>query len=127
MKKSSFDTVGFLKLAVPSYLMPFVFSGSSGFLLNKSDLIKASYSTIALPSLFATIISFILLWQLQKRQQFIFGRLVVTPVLVTLMILFSLLVIRVFRMDDFVWDILPSVGIGTAIVTLTTPLKKSSK
>lgn len=124
MEKSTFNKSSFLKLAIPSYLIPLAFSGTSGLLLNKPELIKASYSTIALASLLATVACFTLLWQLQKRQLFLVNRFIMTLILVLLMVFLSLGIIYGLRLEKYIWDILPSVIIGSAIVTLTQPLKK---
>ena len=120
----SFDRKAFVKAAFPSYFFPMVMSFTGGYFSNNQTLMKASYSTIALPSLLVTILCFVLLWQFQKRQLFIMHRLLMAFFLSVLMIVLALFVIWLCNLQAFMYDILPSTLIGVVLLSLMKPLKK---
>lgn len=118
------NTLAFFKAIIPSYFFPLISAGLPGYLLDKPDLMHASYSTIALPSLFATIICFGLLQLFKKKQIFLYDRLPMTFFLGSIMILLSLMIIYLFYLDDSLLNIVSSSFIGSAIVIFTNPLTK---
>ncbi|WP_112377876.1 hypothetical protein [Flagellimonas maritima] len=124
--KKSFCGNAFLKAALPSYLFPLLSSAIPAYFLDKPDLLKASYTTIAMPSLFATVICFILLWQFQERQIFIINRIVMALVLGITMVLLALGVIYIFKWETGIWNILISSFLGAAIVAMMKPLTKTT-
>jgi len=121
-KISAFNSSAFLKAIIPSYFFPFVSSGLPGYFLDKSDLMHASYSTIALPSLLATMFCFALLSLFQKRQIFLFNRPTMTFILGLLVVLLATIITSIFQLETVIWNIVPSAFIGAAIVTMTKPL-----
>lgn len=122
-KIPNFEVKAFFKAAFPSYFFPFVSSFLPGYFLNKPNLMQASYSSIAFPSLIATIISFGLLWQFQKRQVFIYNRFMLTFILGSVMVVLATIIIEIFNIQIGIWNIILSAFIGTAIVVMTKPLK----
>jgi len=124
-KISSFDTNTFFKAAIPAYFFPFLSSGIPGYILDKPDLVQASYGSIALPSLLATVLCFGLLWQFQKRQLFLINRFAMTLILGLTMVAIAICIVIFFQLQKDFWYIVPSAFIGTAIVALTKPLKKT--
>ncbi|OJJ20175.1 hypothetical protein BKI52_17025 [marine bacterium AO1-C] len=123
-KISSFNQSAFLKAAIPSYFGPFIMSGLPGYFLNNPVLMKASYSTIALPSLIATIISFVLLWQFQKQQVLLINRFLLAFMMGMGMSVLALFYVLLFNMQAYKFDIIPSAFIGGAIVALTNRIGK---
>lgn len=122
---AQFGVRQFFKIAIPSYLFPLVFSGLPGYLLNKQELMQASYSTIALPSLLATSLCFLLLAQFQRRQVFLLPRIQIAIVFVLFTICLSCLVIGIFKLHTEYLNIVPSACIGAAVVSMSKPLKKT--
>jgi len=121
---SQFGPKQFLKAALPSYLAPILTAGLPGYFLNKPELLRASYTSIALPSLISTILTFIILSQFQKTQVFLYNRFIITFVMGGFMVLLAFLIIFFFDLHQYIWDIVPSAFLGAAIVALTNPLKK---
>ena len=120
-----FSKEAFLKSAFPAYFFPLIMSGGPAYFLNKPELLKASYSTIALPSLIATVICFFLLKYLKEKQLFMLHRIVISLLLVVVIGVLSLLTIQIFNLWSYLLDILPSAGLGAGIIGMTKPLKKN--
>ena len=120
-----FGVKQFLKAAIPSYVAPLISPGLPAYFLNKQELLQASYSSIALSSLIATILSFIILSQFQKRQVLLFNRFKMTAILGLSMVIVAVLVVIFLGLQSSASNIVPSVFIGAAIVALTNPLKKN--
>lgn len=126
-KVPTFGTSQFLKASLPSYFAPMLSAGIPAYFLEKDELLHASYSTIALPSLIATIICFLLLAQFQKRQIFLFSRLTTAILLGFLMLGLSGIIVSLFGLQSEALTICFSAFIGAAIVSFTTPAKKINK
>lgn len=125
-KTQQFSTAAFFKAALPSYFFPLVSAGLPGYFLDKPALMHASYSTIAVPSLLATILCFGLLRLFKKKQIFLFNRIRMTFYLGAIMILLSICATYIFQLQDAFLNIVPSAFIGTAIVVMTNPLNKKN-
>ena len=120
-----FSKEAFLKSAFPAYFFPLIMSGGPAYFLNKPELLKASYSTIALPSLIATVICFFLLKYLKEKQLLLFHRVLITLFLIVSIGILSLLIIQIFDLWTYLLDILPSAALGAGIIGMTKPLKKN--
>jgi len=125
--KYSSTSVTLFKLVISSYFLPLLISGTSGFFLNKPELLRASYSTIALPSLIATIICLVLLFQLQKNQLLLLNRRAIASLLGLIISVLTFLVILLFQLQHYLLDILPSAVIGAIVVGFNHPFQSSKK
>ncbi len=125
--KTSFSTVSFFKAALPSYFFPFMCSGLSGYFLDKPDLMNASYTTIAIPSLLATVFSFAILAYFQKRGILLIHKFKMTLLLSSVLTILAFLVIYTFQLERETGDIITSTVLGTAILTLTKPIKNKQE
>lgn len=124
-KIQMFSKQAFLKSALPAYFFPLIMSGGPAYFLNKPELLKASYSTIALPSLIATVICFFLLKYLKEKQLLLLHRIVISLLLIVSIGALSLLIIQIFDLWTYLLDILPSAALGAGIIGMTKPLKKN--
>jgi len=113
-----------LRVSIPAYMMPLVMPGIPAYVLGKADLLRASYTTIGLSSLTATIICFVILAVFQKRQVLIINRFKMMFLLGFVIVTLASVIVFLFNLQDSIFDIAPSAFIGTAIVSLTNPLKK---
>lgn len=125
MKKNIFSSRALLKSAIPSYLFPLLFSGIPGYLMDNPDLILASYTTISLSSLLATIVCFGLLGLFQSKQILLYNKYIVSLGLCLLMVIVSFSIINIFNLHNAYWNIIPSAIIGAVIIALTKPLQKN--
>ncbi|OCK42887.1 hypothetical protein BA195_08245 [Tenacibaculum soleae] len=114
---SNFTTKAFLLAAIPAYFFPLVMSWFSGWILNNPILMKASYTSIAIPSLVATIIVHLLLQQMKFVQKFPKNKYVRIMVMTVLMVVFSLVIIKLTNLEAYMLDIIPSSILGAIITT----------
>ncbi|MEN0002794.1 MAG: hypothetical protein AAF798_01575 [Bacteroidota bacterium] len=114
----------FLKAALPSYFAPWITPGLPAYFMGNEELLRASYTSIAIPSLLATIICFFILAYFQRKQIFLLHRFRMVFLLGIPMILLALLLVYLLNLEAYTFDIVLSAFIGTAIVTLTNPLQK---
>ena len=114
-----FNLNAFLKAAFMSYVFPLVSTILPGYFLDKPDLIQASYSTISVSSLIATVICFGLLRIFIKRQILIFNKFEIAVFFSALMVLLAICVINVFQIHDATWNIVPSAIIGAVMLAMT--------
>lgn len=121
---NQFSQSAFFKSILPAYFFPLIMSGGPGYILDKPQLLKASYSSIALPSLIATIICFLLLKYLSKKQIFLLKRIPCSAFLILIIGLLSLLTINLFGLYQYLLDIIPSALIAAIIIGMTKPLNK---
>jgi len=119
---TNFTTKALLLVAIPAYFFPSVMSWFSGWVLNNAILMKASYTSIAIPSLVATIIVYLLLRQMQLFQKFPKNKYVRIVVMTVLMIIFSLIIIKLVKLEAYVLDIIPSTILGAIITAWKFPL-----
>lgn len=116
--QSPFSLRSLMSAVVPAYVFPTLMSFISGFLLQKNDLMVASYSSIGLSSLVSTLFSFILLWQLELRQILIYNRLVRSLLIILLMVSLGTVCISLFQLQSERFNITFSAFLGAAIVTI---------
>lgn len=121
---NNFTTKAFLSVAIPSYFFPAIMSWTSGWVLENSALMKASYVSIAIPSLVATILVYLLLQQFYKMQKKPKNRYVRALFITILMAVLSLLIIKLFKLEPYMFDILFSSTLGTIITIWKFPLKQ---
>lgn len=114
---SNFTTKAFLLAAIPAYFFPSVMSWFSGWIFNNPILMKASYTSIAIPSLVATIIVYLLLQQMEFVQKFPKNKYVRIMVMTVLMVVFSLIIIKLTNLEAYMLDIIPSSILGAIITT----------
>lgn len=126
LEHNSFTTKAFLSVAIPSYFFPAIMSWTSGWFIGNSVLMKASYLSIATPSLVATILVYLFLQQLQKNQIFPAKKHIRALFIILGIASLSLLIIKLFKLEPYKFDILLSSTIGTVITILKFPLKKYS-
>ncbi|WBX77624.1 hypothetical protein PG911_05035 [Tenacibaculum ovolyticum] len=120
--ETNFTTKNLLLVAIPAYFFPSVMSWFSGWILDNTILMKASYTSIAIPSLVATIIVYFILRQMQLFKKFPQNKYVRILVMMVLMILFSLIIIKLFKLEVYMLDIIPSSILGAIITTWKFPL-----
>ncbi len=99
-------------------------SFTSGYFLNKPDLMRASYSTIATPSLIASLLTFILLWRMEAAQKFPANKIVRALFMVIATVTLGFMAILCFGLQENAFDILSSSFLGAVITTLTQPMTK---
>ncbi|WP_272148561.1 hypothetical protein [Tenacibaculum aiptasiae] len=126
LEYNNFTTKSFLSVAMPSYLFPAIMSWISGWILENPELMKASYKSIALPSLIATIFVYLILKELQKNQKILKERYTKTFFIIITIASLSLLIINLFKLESYKFDILLSSTIGTVITIWKFSLKKHS-
>ncbi|MBB2951325.1 hypothetical protein [Sphingobacterium sp. JUb56] len=109
--------------AIPAYVFPALMSFISAFVLQKTDLMMASYTTIGLSSLLSTILSFIILWQFELRQIFVRKKWVGSLLIILLMIGMGMLCTSLFKLQSERFNIITSVFLGATILTIRQHIK----
>ncbi|MCW3466178.1 hypothetical protein [Chitinophaga nivalis] len=130
MKNNNYQPVTFslralLAAAVPAYIFPTGMSFLSGFFLHKKELMQASYTTIGLSSLLATICSFILLWQCDARGLFVQNQSIRSSLIILLMMGMGLLCTYLLQLPSERFNIIFSAFLGAAIVTIRQQVKNN--
>lgn len=130
MKNRNYPTADFnlrtlVIAAVPAYVFPALMSFISGFFLQKTDLMMASYTTIGLSSLLSTIFSFIILWQFESRQVFVKKKWIRSLLIIISMIVFGTLCISIFKLQSERFNITFSAFLGAAILTIRQHVKNN--
>lgn len=115
---SAFTAQALIAATVPAYAFPTVMSFLPGYFLQKADLMAASYSTIGLSSLLSTILSFILLWQCERRQILVHNKLVRSIVVVITMMGLGVLCAFLFHLESECFNIVLSAFIGATILSV---------
>lgn len=109
--------------AIPAYVFPALMSFISAFVLQKTDLMMASYTTIGLSSLLSTILSFIILWQFELRQLFVRKKWVGSLLIILLMIGLGMLCTSLFKLQSERFNIITSAFLGATILTIRQHIK----
>ncbi|MCS3556434.1 MULTISPECIES: hypothetical protein [unclassified Sphingobacterium] len=109
--------------AIPAYVFPALMSFISAFVLQKTDLMMASYTTIGLSSLLSTILSFIILWQFELRQIFVRKKWVGSLLIILLMIGLGMLCTSLFKLQSERFNIITSAFLGATIITIRQHIK----
>ncbi|WP_316839263.1 hypothetical protein [Pedobacter gandavensis] len=121
----TFNLRSLIVAAVPAYVFPALMSFASGFILQKNELMSASYTSIGLSSLLSTVFSFILLWQFDSRQILVQNKLFRSVFIVMLMMSLGMLCSTIFNLQSERFNITFSAFLGAAILTIRQALKKS--
>lgn len=122
--QSTFNFRALITAGLPAYIFPTLMSFISGFLLHKNELMAASYSSIGLSSLFSTLGSFVVLWQLESRRILVRNKLIRSLLIIVLMMCLGTLCILLFQLQHERFNILFSVFLGAAIFTIRDLLIK---
>jgi H+/Cl- antiporter ClcA len=122
----NFNTKRLVSAVVPSYVSPAIMSFIPGYLLNKSDLMSASYTTIAIPSLIASLLTYFLLWRMEVAQNFPSNKIVRTLIMAVTMVTLGFLAILAFGLQTDTLNIIPSCFLGAVITTLTQKMSKQN-
>src|SRR5215217_2431774 len=120
---SGFNLRALMVAALPAYIFPTLMSFISGFFLQKTDLMAASYTTIGLSSLSSTIFSFIILWQFEARQIFTQSKWIRSLLIILLMISLGMLCASIFKLQSERFNITFSAFLGAAILTIRQHVK----
>ncbi|CAL2085682.1 hypothetical protein [Tenacibaculum sp. 190524A02b] len=124
LDENSFTTKTFIKAIVPAYLFPGVMAWCSGWMIKNEIVMKNSFVSIAIPSLIATVISFLILWLMQRINKFPENKFVRVGLLLVIIMSLALVTIELGNMQNYRFDILLSSLIGTVIITWKVKLKK---
>ncbi|WP_232279311.1 hypothetical protein [Myroides odoratimimus] len=83
---------------------------------------NASYSTIGLPSLLATILSFFILWQFECRQILVHSKALRALLIIPFMVGLGALSAYVLHLPSEYFNIMLSAFIGATIITIRQKL-----
>lgn len=122
---STFNLRSLILAAVPAYVFPALMSFTSGFFLQKNELMSASYTSIGLSSLLSTVISFMILWQFESRQILAQNKLLRAVLIVMLMISLGMACSTLLNLQSERFNITFSAFLGAAILTIRQQIKKS--
>jgi len=120
---SDFSLRSLMIAAVSAYIFPALMSFISGFFLQKTDLMMASYTTVGLSSLLSTVLSFIILWQFKSRQIFVRKKWIRSLLIILLMIGLGTLCTSIFKLQSERFNITFSAFLGAAILTIRHHVK----
>lgn len=123
---SAFSLKAMMFMALPSYFFPAVTAWLSGWVLHKKEIMQASFISIAIPSLIATLVTYGFFWVVKepfKTQK----RIIKVIAMLGLNLLLAGCLMSIFRLYQFKFDIILSTVIGTVITTwkVSTPKKLS--
>ena len=122
--RSNFNEKRLASIAVPSYIFPLIMSFTPGYFLNDLELMRASYSSIALPSLLSSLLTFALLWRMEVAQKFPSNNIVRILLMVLIMASLGIVAIFVFDLQADAFNILFSSFLGALITTSTQKINK---
>ncbi|WP_222539219.1 hypothetical protein [Pedobacter polysacchareus] len=122
---STFNLRSLILAAVPAYVFPALMSFTSGFFLQKNELMSASYTSIGLSSLLSTVVSFMILWQFEFRQILAQNKLLRSVLIVMLMISLGMACSTLLNLQSERFNITFSAFLGAAILTIRQQIKKS--
>jgi magnesium-transporting ATPase (P-type) len=97
----------------------------SGWFMKNNELMQASYTTIAITSLLATIICYTLLWIMQKLQFFPANKFIRTLILTLIIVCIALIIINFTALKSEAFNILVSSILGSSITTWKQPISKT--
>lgn len=120
---SAFNLRSLIAAAVPSYVFPTLMSFLSGYFLQKAELMAASYTTIGLSSLVSTLLSFMILWQLELRQVLVQNKWIRSMLIILLMISLGALCTSILNLRSEYFNIMFSAFLGAAIITIRQKVK----
>ncbi|MDV2447219.1 hypothetical protein CMU93_06860 [Elizabethkingia anophelis] len=120
---SDFSLQSMIAAALPSYIFPAAMSFLSGYFLQKTELMAASYSTIGLSSLISTILSFIILWQLSMKRILVRNKSIRSLLIILLMMALGLAFTFVTNFTSELFNITFSAFLGALIITVRQQIK----
>jgi len=120
---SAFNFRSLVLAAVPSYVFPTLMSFLSGYFLQKTELMTASYTTIGLSSLVSTLLSFMILWQLELKQILVQNKWVRALLIILLMISLGAFCASLLDLPSEYFNITFSAFLGAAIITIRQKVK----
>ncbi|HVI45869.1 MAG TPA: hypothetical protein VM802_13425 [Chitinophaga sp.] len=120
---STYNLHSFVMAVVPAYVFPALMSFIAGFLLQQTDLMQASYSTIGLSSLLSTVFSFIILWQLDLGRILVQKKRIRALLVILLMTGIGALCVSILKLPSERFNITFSAFLGAAILTIRQLVK----
>lgn len=120
---SAFSLRALILAAVPSYVFPALMSFLSGYFLQKTELMMASYTTIGLSSLISTLLSFMILWQFELKQILVQNKWVRALLIILLMISLGVFCAFLLDLPSEYFNITFSAFLGAAIITIRQKVK----
>lgn len=120
---STFNLRSLVAAAVPSYVFPTLMSFLSGYFLQKAELMAASYTTIGLSSLVSTLLSFMILWQLELRQVLVQNKWVRSLLIISLMISLGAFCAAILNLPSEYFNMMFSAFLGATIITIRQKVK----
>ncbi len=121
--KNSFSVKKFLLAIIPSYFFPALMSWTPGWIMNDQELMNSSYTSIATPSLLATILVYLILWKVQIDQNSLKNRYTRIALMLLVTLSIACLFILLFNFQEFVFNIILSTILGTVITAWNHPAK----
>lgn len=121
--RSSFNLRALILAAIPAYLFPVLMAFTSGYFLQKKELMTASYTTIGLSSLLSTICSFMILWQLESRQIMVQKKMTRSILIILSMIGLGVCFASIFQLQSECFNITFSAFLGATILTIRQKVK----
>ncbi|WP_435263665.1 hypothetical protein [Tenacibaculum sp. nBUS_03] len=119
----SFSVKKFLLASIPSYFFPAVMSWTPGWIMNDKELMSSSYSTIATPSLIATVLVYLILWKVESDNNSLKNRYTRIFFMLLVTISIACLFILLFNFHEFKFNIIVSTILGTVITAWNHPVK----
>lgn len=121
--QSNFNLRSLIIAAIPAYLFPTLMSFTSGYLLQKKELMIASYTTIGLSSLLSTICSYMILWQFESRQIMVQNKMIRSMLIILLMISMGTCCTFILQLQSERFNIIFSAFLGATILTIRQKVK----
>ncbi|SEB82577.1 hypothetical protein SAMN04489761_1885 [Tenacibaculum sp. MAR_2009_124] len=122
---NAFSLKSMMLMALPSYFFPGVTAWLSGWFLQKVDLMNASFVSIAIPSLIATIITYSFFWGTKNRFK-LENKLIRILLMLFLNLFLAYFLIVFLKLNKYQFDIMLSTVIGTVITAWKVPTQKSN-
>lgn len=114
----------FLKTIIPAYFFPAIMSFISGYFRDDLSLMRDSYSYIALTSLIAAIVTYLLLWICEVQQTFPSNKIIRTLCVSLIMLSLGISIAILLKLNDQLFNIGLSSFLGAAITTWNQPITK---
>ncbi|WP_121966195.1 hypothetical protein [Myroides sp. N17-2] len=115
---TAFTLKALVSATLPAYFFPTVMSFASGYIMQNPELMTASYTTIGLSSLIATILSFLILRQFEHRQILIHNKAIRALLIIPFMVGLGALTAYALHLPSEYFNIMLSAFIGATIITI---------
>ncbi len=122
---SNFTIKTFLAATLPAYIFPALMSWGAGWLMENEVLMASSFVSIALPSLVATIVTYVILWQMEVQEKGMKNKYIKTSIILGITIGIAFAIILLFHWQRFIFDIIFSTMLGTVITAWRLPVKQN--